>query len=148
MRLVRLTNSGRSVERFSRRENVMRIHIRSWVLAASTAALFGLLPAYAESPTITMLNIDKREVTLTVVDNLQNGTTVYSGTLGPGREAPPFKVARNPSGTDFTWTASGKNDAGSTVKRCNTIKDKNRGGRVDVVAGGTLSGTTPVGRPC
>jgi hypothetical protein len=117
-------------------------------MAAFAAALLGLHPAQAESPTITMLSIDKSEITLKVVDNLQSGATVYSGTLKPGREAPPFKVARNPGGTDFTWTATGPDGKGGTAKRCGTVKDKNRGGRVDVVAGGTLSGTTPVGSPC
>jgi hypothetical protein len=122
--------------------------IRPLAMAVFAVALLALHPAQAESPTITMLNIDKNEITLKVVDNLQNGATVYSGTLTPGREAPPFKVATNPNGTDFTWTATGKDGKGATARRCGTVKDKNRGGRVDVVAGGTLSGTTPVGSPC
>jgi hypothetical protein len=125
----------------------MNFTIRPLMMAAFAATLSGLHPAYAESPSITMLNIDKREITLTVVDNLQSGKTVYSGTLRPGFEAPTFKVAKSPNGTDFTWTATGKNDAGATVKRCGTVKDKNRGGRVDVVAGTTASGKT-LGNPC
>jgi hypothetical protein len=135
------------VYRFSRREDIMNFTIRPLVLAALVAALSGLHPAYAESPTIIMLNIDKYEIALSVVDNLQNGKTVYSGTLRSGIEAPAFKVATKPGGTDFTWTATGKNDAGAAVKRCGTVKDKNRGGRVDVVAGTTASGKT-LGNPC
>src|SRR4051812_23339480 len=110
----------------------MNFRIRPIPMAAVVAVLFGLSPAQAESPTIFMLNIDKGEVALKVVDNLSSDkTTVYSGTLKPGQESPPFKVRTRPGGTDFTWRATGKNDKGATVSRCGTVKDKNRGGRVD-----------------
>jgi hypothetical protein len=126
----------------------MQVDLRPLAIAAVAAVLFGFNPARAESPTILMLNIDKYPIDLKVVDNLSpDKATVYSGTLQPGRESTPFKVRVQPGGTDFTWTATGKTDKGS-AKRCGTVKDKNRGGRVDVLAGGTVKGETPVGKPC
>lgn len=117
-------------------------------IAATAAILLSLGPARAESPTIMMLNIDKYEIELTVVDNLSpNKDTVFSGKLKPGIESRPFKVYTQPGGTDFSWTATGKTDKGS-AKRCGTVKDKNRGGRVDVLAGTTIDGKTPVGKAC
>jgi len=126
----------------------MPIDPRLPAIAVTAAVLLGLNSARAESPTITMLSIDKYEIQLTVVDNLSpNKDTVFSGSLKPGIEARPFKVYTKPGGTDFTWTATGKTDKGP-AKRCGTVKDKNRGGRVDVLAGTTVDGKTPVGNAC
>lgn len=124
----------------------MPIDPRLPAIAATVAILLGLGSARAESPTILMLNIDKYEIDLTVVDNLSK-TTVFSGKLKPGVESQPFKVSTQPGGTDFSWTATGKTDKGP-AKRCGTVKDKNRGGRVDVLAGTTSDGKTPVGKSC
>jgi hypothetical protein len=126
----------------------MRIGPRLPAIAATAAILLGSTPARAESPTIMMLNIDKYEIELSVVDNLSpNKDTVFSGKLKPGIESRSFKVYTKPGGTDFTWTATGKTDKGP-AKRCGTVKDKNRGGRVDVLAGTTIDGKTPVGKAC
>jgi len=126
----------------------MRIDFRALAITAVAAGLLGLNPARAESPTILMLNIDKYDIVLKVVDNLSpDKATVFSGTLRPGQESSPFKVRTQPGGTDFSWTATGKNDKGP-AKRCDTVKDKNRGGRVDVLAGGTVKGETPVRTAC
>jgi len=127
----------------------MPIDFRPLAMAAAAATvLLGLSPARAESPTILMLNIDKYDIDLKVVDNLdKDKATVFTGTLKPGKESTPFKVRTKPGGTDFSWTATGKNDKGP-VKRCGTVTDKDRGGRVDVLAGTTADGKTPVGKSC
>jgi hypothetical protein len=75
----------------------MRIDFRALAITAVAAGLLGLNPARAESPTILMLNIDKYDIVLKVVDNLSpDKATVFSGTLRPGQESSPFKVYTQP----------------------------------------------------
>lgn len=126
----------------------MRIGPIPLAIAVAVSILFGSNSVRAESPSIILLNIDKNEIDLVVVDNLnpnKDTKTVFKGKLKPGKESKPFKVMTKPGGTDFTWIATGRTEK---AKRCGTVTDKNRGGRVDVLAGTTLDGKTPVGKAC